>query len=366
MKTVIIIQARLGSTRFAGKVLKKINDKELLLYMVDRLKLCNKVSDIIICTTTNVEDDKVSNFCLKNHIKCFRGSENNVLERFYQVASLVNADIILRCTGDCPLIDPYVVDDMLNEFMKKNVKYYTMQYENDIDEVGVSCFPDGFAAEIFTFDVLEEAYNNVSNHIDMEHVTPYIIRNYENNQDLYKIYGFELSELIKKYSNVNFKNLHLSIDTIEHFNIVHNIANNFKDLSFSILDILDFINNNLNLLDKVESKINFRGKGQELYEEAKKIIPGGTQLLSKRPEMFLPNLWPAYYQQASGIEITTLDGIKMKDFSIMGIGACILGYCDSDVNTAVKISVDKGNMSSLNSPKEVELTKLLLETTYMG
>ena len=95
--------------------------------------------------------------------------------------------------------------------------------------------------------------------------------------------------------------------------------------------------------------------------EATKIIPGGTQLLSKRPEMFLPNRWPAYYQKAKGIEITTLDGIKLKDFSYMGIGSCVLGYKDIDVNNAVHKAVDKGNMSTLNCPSEVELTKLLIE-----
>ena len=359
MKAVIIIQARFGSSRLEGKILKKINNKELLLWMVDRLKLCNNISDIIICTTTNVEDDRVSQFCLENNIKCFRGSENNVLERFYQVASLVSADIILRCTGDCPLIDPYIVEDMLNKFMEKNIKYYTMQYENDKDEVGVHCFPDGFATEIFTFDVLKEAYHNVSNHIDMEHVTPYIIRNYENNLDLYKIYSYELNELKEKYPNVNFKNLHLSIDTISHFNIVQNIINNFKDLSFSIIDILNFLNNNSYLLNDLKSEINF--KGQELYKRAKKIIPGGTQLLSKRPEMFLPNHWPAYYQKAHGIELTTLDGVKMKDFSYMGVGSCILGYKDEDVNRAVHSAVDRGNMATLNCPNEVKLTELLLK-----
>ena len=91
------------------------------------------------------------------------------------------------------------------------------------------------------------------------------------------------------------------------------------------------------------------------------MIPGGTQLLSKRPEMFLPDYWPSYYQKASGIEITTLEGIKMKDFSYMGIGSCILGYKDKDVNREVKKAIDRGNMSTLNCPSEVELTKLLIE-----
>ena len=104
-----------------------------------------------------------------------------------------------------------------------------------------------------------------------------------------------------------------------------------------------------------------KGKGVALWEKAKRLIPGGNQLLSKRPEMFLPDQWPAYYQKAKGIEITDLDGRTYLDFSIMGVGACALGYADKDVNAAVKRAVDGGSMSTLNSPEEVELAELLLE-----
>ena len=101
--------------------------------------------------------------------------------------------------------------------------------------------------------------------------------------------------------------------------------------------------------------------GANLYKKAKKIIPGGTQLLSKRPEMFLPDFWPAYYDKAEGCKVWDLDGNEYIDMSYMGIGACILGYADEDVNTAVKKAIDKGNMSTLNCPEEIELAELLCE-----
>ncbi len=100
---------------------------------------------------------------------------------------------------------------------------------------------------------------------------------------------------------------------------------------------------------------------QSLYRKAKKIIPGGTQLLSKRPEMFLPEFWPAYYSKAKGCEVWDLDGKKYIDMSYMGIGSCILGYSDEDVDKAVKSAIDKGNMSTLNAPEEVELAQLLIK-----
>ena len=102
-----------------------------------------------------------------------------------------------------------------------------------------------------------------------------------------------------------------------------------------------------------------KGTGQKLYQRAKKLIPGGTQLLSKRPEMFLPGEWPAYYSRAKGCEVWDLDGKKYTDMSIMGVGSCILGYADADVNKAVKKAVDNGSMSTLNAPEEGELAGLL-------
>jgi glutamate-1-semialdehyde 2,1-aminomutase len=101
--------------------------------------------------------------------------------------------------------------------------------------------------------------------------------------------------------------------------------------------------------------------GQGLYKRAKKLIPGGTQLLSKRPEMFLPGHWPPYYRQARGVEVVDADGNVLVDFSLMGVGACGLGYADPDVDSAVKSAIDGGSMCTLNVPEEVELAELLCE-----
>lgn len=102
------------------------------------------------------------------------------------------------------------------------------------------------------------------------------------------------------------------------------------------------------------------GKSQMLYEEAKKLIPGGTQLLSKRPELFLPGQWPAYFDHTKGCRVWDLDGKEYRDMSYMGIGANVLGYCDPDVDEAVVCAISKGTMCTLNAPEEVELAKLLL------
>lgn len=107
--------------------------------------------------------------------------------------------------------------------------------------------------------------------------------------------------------------------------------------------------------------MNFKdGSGQKLWEHAKKIIPGGNQLLSKRSEMYLPNLWPSYYSKASGYKIWDMDGKKFNDFATMGIGACALGYADKEINLKVKNAIDQGSMSTLNCFEEVELAEKLI------
>ena len=103
------------------------------------------------------------------------------------------------------------------------------------------------------------------------------------------------------------------------------------------------------------------GKGQNLYKKAKKIIPGGTMLLSKRPEMFLPELWPSYFSKAKGCMVWDLDGNQFIDMSIMGIGTNSLGYGNDSVDEAVSNVVNKGNMSTLNCPEEVYLAEKLIE-----
>ena len=102
-------------------------------------------------------------------------------------------------------------------------------------------------------------------------------------------------------------------------------------------------------------------KGYELFSRACKLIPGGTQLLSKRPSMFLPEQWPSFFSTAKGVEVTDLEGRTYIDMSLMGIGACVLGYADADVDQAVKNAIDRGVASTLNAPEEVELAELLIE-----
>jgi len=362
MKVDLLIQVRFNSSRLPNKVMLKILDKTIIQHMHNRLSKCKKIDNIIFLTSTNSEDDKIYNHCIENDFKCYRGSETNLLERHYQTANLINSNVIVRFTGDNPLADANKLDEMIDFYFKSKQSIMYCKYYNN-------CFPDGSDPIIFNMDELKDAYLNAESEFDKEHVHPYISRKYP------ELLSFDFGIKQENYKHLNLSNLHLSLDTIYDFNIIKNIYENIypSNNNFSIKDVLDYLEEELSKKDSIVSKLfeeqlNFSTKftfeinsGAELYKEAKKIIPGGTQLLSKRPEMFLPGLWPSYYQKAKGIEVTTLDGIKLKDFGYMGLGTAILGYANDDINRVVKESVNRGNMCTLNCPSEVKLAKLLIE-----
>ena len=349
MKVSLLIQARMGSSRLPKKVLMNLNDQPALKRMIHRLNSAKTINEIIVCTSINHLDDALVDFCQENEIKYFRGDENDLLKRFYDCALLLNSDFIVRCTADCPLIDPAVVDQMVTIAVNEKLPFYDFDYPT-YD----SCFPDGFDVEVLSFQELKEANKLAKLPSHREHLTTYLREKHSNR----KRHPIDLDIIQKLYPDIDLRKLHLSLDSYGDYLLLNTIYLHFKNQDFTINQVLDYLNKNPTLIT-LQLRTNPPTKGQDLYLEAKKMIPGGTQLLSKRPELFLPDQWPAYYRKANGIEITTLDGIKYKDFCYMSIGTNILGYQDPDVNRAVHQSVDNGNMSTLNSPKEVELTRLL-------
>lgn len=167
MKNLCIIQARYSSTRLPGKVLKKINGTPLLAYQIKRLKQAKKIDKIIIATSGHPANDKIEQFAKRLKIDCFRGSENDVLDRFYQ-ASLAHPSysVILRTTADCPLIDPELIDQVVHLFDQKK-----LDYASNVDP---PTYPDGMDIEIFKTKVLHQAAKRARLMSEREHVTPYI------------------------------------------------------------------------------------------------------------------------------------------------------------------------------------------------
>lgn len=169
MKTDIIIQARMWSTRLPWKVMLSLAWKPVLWHDIERCKKSNNINDIIIATTENKEDDIIERWCIKNNVKYYRWSSNNVLNRYYETAKKFNSENIVRITSDCPLIEYEIIDELVNSFNYKNYDYKT----NCLSRT----FPRWFDCEIFTFEALEKANNKAITIEEKEHVTPYIINN---------------------------------------------------------------------------------------------------------------------------------------------------------------------------------------------
>ncbi len=165
----------MGSTRLPGKIFKNISGKPLLQHVVDRLTFSRLIDQIIIATTTLPEDNAVEDFCIKNGIAFHRGSSNDVLSRYYDSAKKFGADIVIRITSDCPLIDPKIIDLMLKNFLYSN-RSGRLDYFSNVTE---RTFPRGLDVEIFSFAALEKAYNGANKNFEREHVTPFIYQHPE-------------------------------------------------------------------------------------------------------------------------------------------------------------------------------------------
>jgi len=345
MKIVAIVQARTSSTRLPEKVLKKINGKPMIELLLARLSKSKELDQIVVATSNNYKDKRLHYFVESLGYKCFRGSEKDVLKRFYDTSKIVNADIIVRITGDCPIIDPDIVDKCIIGFKKSKVDYYSNTYPRT--------YPDGLDVAVISISAIERANNEAKSKYDREHVTSYIINSK----------NFQKSSIRNKK---DLSNLRWTVDYKEDLNIITKIFKHFApNINFNWKDILklqklkpDLFLDNKKISNKEIVKLR---TGQKLYLRAKKIIPGGNMLLSKRPEMFLPENWPAYFSKSKGCKVWDLDGNEFIDMSIMGIGTNILGYGHPEVDEAVAKIIQDGNMSTLNCPEEVYLSEKLIE-----
>ncbi len=345
MKIAALIQARMNSTRLPGKVMKKINSYPIIELIIERLKFSKKIDEIILATTKNEEDDFLSEHASSLGVKVFRGSEKNVLDRFYKAAKKNNLDCIVRITADCPLVDPWLVDQIIKEFLKSDYDYISNAIE--------PTYPDGLDCEVFNMKALEKSWKEATSQHQKEHVTPYI---YET--DNFRIKNFS--------SKKDFSNLRWTVDENIDLLVIKNIYTYFSPrIDFNWEEVIDLYNKNPDLFkDNLNIKRNeglSMSTGQKLWKRALKVIPGGNMLLSKRPDMFLPDNWPTYYSKAKGCKVWDMDGKEYIDMSIMGIGTNILGYANEEIDNYVCENIHNGNMSTLNCSEEVLLAEKLVE-----
>ena len=345
MNTVAVVQARIGSTRFPGKVLKPILGTSLIGLLLGRLARSNQIDQIVVATTLDHRDDVLANHVASLGYRVFRGSEADVLDRYYHAAAELKAETVVRITGDCPLVDAVLVDSMILEFEAAGIDY--------ICNTSPPTFPDGLDVEVISFKALENAWKDARSSHDREHVTPYIRNS-----------GRFATRSVTHDSDLSGERW--TVDEPEDFEVVAGVFANFHPRrDFCWKEVLQLLNNRPEVFAANRHLIRNEGAamatGQKLWKRAKRVIPGGNLLLSKRAEMFLPDQWPAYFSKAKGCKVWDLDGNEYIDMSIMGIGTNTLGYGQADVDDAVRKAVDAGNMSTLNCPEEVYLAERLIE-----
>ncbi|MAI97408.1 MAG: glutamate-1-semialdehyde aminotransferase [Rhodobacteraceae bacterium] len=341
---VAIVQARMNSTRLPGKVLKMLGEMPALELLLRRLKKSKCIDKIIVATSTDSKDNGLKEVVANLGFDCFRGSENNVLERYVEAMKSTTAETIVRITGDCPLIDPTIVDKVIEKYAKENVKYAS--------NVNPPSFPDGMDVEVIDRGTMESLIAISLEKRDLEHVTSAIHRDT-------KLAKTNLS------NPIDLSKIRLTLDENEDLEVIRSIVNHFSPrIDFTLEEIIDLYNQDSSMFDRNKHLNRNQGSimntGQKLWKKAKSLIPGGNMLLSKRTEMFHPNDWPAYFEKAKGCTVWDLDGKKFTDMSLMGVGTNILGYANNEVDKAVKKNINKSNMSTLNCPEEVFLAEKLI------
>lgn len=243
-----IVQARMTSSRLPGKVLKEIMGTPILAYLIERLTFSKLIDKIILATTTNKEDDDIASFAVREKIPCYRGSENDVLDRYYQAAAKFDISHIVRITGDCPLVDPYLCDKMIGECLNAKAGYVYM---------GPS-FAEGLDCEVLSFSALEKAWKDSVLKSEREHVTLYIYNHPE------------LFNHIVLHNETDDSKYRITIDEPEDYAVVKLIIEKLyrKGLQpFSTAEIKDFLDKNPDILSLSAHIVRNEGLLKSLKED---------------------------------------------------------------------------------------------------
>jgi len=220
----------------------KVKGYTMIEYLVNRLRHVPSIDDIILATTTNVEDDNLVKIAKKINVNVFRGSEHNVMQRVIQAASSINGDLIVQITADCPIIDPEIIEESIRMYMSNNVDY--------VSNTILRCYPDGMDTQVYSLKTLKNSASMTSDPLDQEHVSLHI----RNNPKIFK--HLHLMAPVKLF----WPSLGLTLDEYSDYLLIKTIIENLhkKDTIFSCLDIINFLKKNPQFL---KLNINVKRKG---------------------------------------------------------------------------------------------------------
>jgi len=361
MKTVAIIQARMASTRLPGKVLCDIEGKTMLQCIFERVSRAQTVDQIVVATSTGGTDDPIDSFCRNLNIECFRGSEHDVLSRFYEAACLYHAEVIVRITADCPLIDPGVIDKVVRAFFESNVDYAA--------NVLHYTYPDGLDTEVFSFVALERVVRTAIKPAEREHVT-----------SLFRFGSMFRTLNVESEHDHTYSKLRFTVDDIDDLARVRGIYRELgKDGAFDYDELLGFIMRNQHNAALESSTTSNYGYYKSLYDQAtsgaapprpmvqsqawlaraSKVIPNASQTFSKSTSQYVKGISPVFLQRGKGCQVWDVDNNSYIDY-VQGLLPNILGYAHEEVNAAAFAQSNQGHSFSLPHPLEVELAERLV------
>jgi len=247
---VAIIQARMGSTRLPGKVMAEIAGKPVLWHVVYRVRQAQQVDEVVVATTDKAADQAIIDFASAEGILVFRGSEEDVLDRYYQAAKWIGADVVVRITADCPLIDPQIIDRVIAHYLNGNF--------DCVSNTHPPTYPDGLDVEVFSFDALEKAWKEARRLSEREHVTPYIWKNL----DKFRLSNVENTE--------DLSHLRWTVDEPQDLEFVRAVYNHLGRELFNMFDVLNLLKKHPELLE-INSRIE-RNEGYRKSLREDKII----------------------------------------------------------------------------------------------
>jgi len=358
---VAVVQVRLGSTRLPGKALALIDGEPMLWHVIQRLKSSQWINEIVVATTLQAEDDAIEKFCRKQNLKCFRGSVDDVLDRFYQAAKQSGADVITRVTADCPMLDSQVIDKVISAFHDSDC-----DYASNVDRY---TYPDGLDTEVFSFKALERAWKEAKKPSDREHVTPYL-----RNTGLFR------KASIENETDLSVHQYHWSVDKPQDLEFARKVITSFKGKEFHLNDILRLLAKKPDLklinAEQVTNEGYYRSlyqqakttgvaklkitKSEKLLKRSKAVIPGCSQTFSKAYNQYVEGASPIFLERGDGCRVWDVDGNEYIDY-VQGLLANILGYNRKEVNEAVMAVLKNGHSFSLPHRLEVELAEKLCE-----
>ena len=349
---IAVTQARMGSTRLPGKSLLPIMGKSIIWHVINRVKQSNYVTAVILATSTSERDVPLLAEAKRAGALAFAGSEDDVLDRFYQAVKQRSSAILVRITGDCPLIDPVIIDKNISIFLKGGYDYV---------HSGVT-YPDGIGdCEVFSFAALEEAWKRTTG-TDREHVTPYIWKHPEQ----FRISTIEHDEDLSAYI--------FSVDHNEQYEAVCRIYEGVYTPGerFHLKDIMMYVRAHLkiheltqhierscpeNLIKKQLAEKYAQSK--KLLDRAKRVTPSGGHTYSKCYRYYGAGAAPAFLDRGRGSHVWDVDGNEFIDFG-GSFGAITVGYTHPVIDDAVRAQLDKGIGFSQPTALGVELAEKLI------